>query len=100
MAMGNLTGKARSHAFLRCAFVVVAAHARPVEGHQAPSHLSGLVLVMVDADLLGPPLKWEPSCGGALFPHLYAPLDTSAAIWVTELPDGEARAACLGSLPD
>lgn len=24
-------------------------------------------------------LKWEPSRGGALFPHLYAPLDVNAA---------------------
>ena len=64
------------------------------------SHLRGLVLVMVDADQLGPSLKWEPSRGGALFPHLYAPLDTAAAIWVKELPDGEARAEFLANLPD
>jgi uncharacterized protein (DUF952 family) len=63
-------------------------------------HLGGLVLVMVDADRLGPLLKWEPSRGGALFPHLYAPLDPAAAIWVKELPDGEARATFLTSLPD
>jgi uncharacterized protein (DUF952 family) len=63
-------------------------------------HLTGLVLVIVDANRLGPSLKWEPSRGGALFPHLYAPLDTSAAISVTELPDGEARAAVLDGLPD
>jgi uncharacterized protein (DUF952 family) len=59
-----------------------------------------LVLVAVDADQLGPSLKWEPSRGGALFPHLYAPLDTSAARWVKELPDGEARAAFLAGLLD
>jgi uncharacterized protein (DUF952 family) len=29
--------------------------------------------------------------GGALFPHLYAPLNTSAAISVTGLPDGQVR---------
>jgi uncharacterized protein (DUF952 family) len=63
------------------------------------SHLRGLVLVTVDADQLGPSLKWEPSRGGALFPHLYAPLDTAAAIWVKELPDGETRAAFLAGLP-
>jgi len=59
------------------------------------SHLTGLVLVTVDADQLGPALKYEPSRGGALFPHLYAPLDTSSALWVKELPDGEARARFL-----
>jgi uncharacterized protein (DUF952 family) len=63
------------------------------------SHLTGLVVVMVDADRLGPSLRWEISRGGALFPHLYAPLDTSAAIWVKELPNGEARAALLATLP-
>ena len=35
----------------------------------------GLVLLSVDAraleDALGDALKWEPSRGGALFPHLY-----------------------------
>ena len=58
-----------------------------------------LMLVVVDANRLGPSLKWESSRGGALFPHLYAPLDTSAAISVTELPDGEARGAFLDGLP-
>ena len=31
-----------------------------------------LTLVGVDAEALGPLLRWEPSRGGALFPHLYA----------------------------
>jgi uncharacterized protein (DUF952 family) len=35
----------------------------------------GLLLVAVDAEALGEALRWEPSRGGALFPHLYAPLD-------------------------
>ena len=64
------------------------------------SQLTDLVLVMVDADRLGPSLKWERSRGGALFPHLYAPLDTSAVLTVKELPDGEERTAHLASLPD
>ena len=34
----------------------------------------GLWLLTVDAEALGPALKWEPSRGGALFPHLYGPL--------------------------
>ena len=37
-----------------------------------------LVLVAVDADALGDALKWEPSRGGALFPHLYGALDLQA----------------------
>ena len=35
---------------------------------------AGLLLVAVDAAALGAALKYEPSRGGALFPHLYAPL--------------------------
>lgn len=48
----------------------------------------GLVLVAVDAGGLGEALKWEPSRGGALFPHLYAALDPAAALWVRPLPLG------------
>jgi uncharacterized protein (DUF952 family) len=45
----------------------------------------GLVLVAVDADALGPALKWEPSRGGALFPHLYGVLSLDAVLWVKPL---------------
>jgi uncharacterized protein (DUF952 family) len=45
-----------------------------------------LVLVAVDADALGDKLKWEPSRGGALFPHLYAALDVKAVHRVDPLP--------------
>jgi uncharacterized protein (DUF952 family) len=57
----------------------------------AAKHFSGvpdLVLVAVDAEALGPMLKWEPSRGGALFPHLYRSLPLSAVLWVTPLPLG------------
>jgi uncharacterized protein (DUF952 family) len=64
------------------------------------AQLTGLVLVKVDADQLGSSLKWEPSRGGALFPHLYTPLDAAAAVWVKEFPDGDARGAFLASLVD
>jgi uncharacterized protein (DUF952 family) len=36
---------------------------------------TGLVLLELVAEDFGADLKWEPSRGGALFPHLYAPLD-------------------------
>lgn len=42
--------------------------------------MRGLVLVALDADALGPNLKWEPARDGALFPHLYAPLNAALAI--------------------
>lgn len=49
---------------------------------------AGLKLVAVDGQALGDALKWEPSRGGSLFPHLYAPLPLSAVIWVKDLPLG------------
>lgn len=45
----------------------------------------GLVLVAVEADALGAALRYEPSRGGALFPHLYGPLTVPAARWVKPL---------------
>jgi uncharacterized protein (DUF952 family) len=54
-------------------------------------HFAGrddLVLVAVEADALGDALKWEPSRGGAVFPHLYGALSTSAALWTKPLPLG------------
>ena len=41
---------------------------------------SGLQIVAVDLDVLGDAVKWEESRGGALFPHLYAPLSLDAVI--------------------
>jgi uncharacterized protein (DUF952 family) len=49
---------------------------------------TGLVLAAFDALSLGPALVWETSRGGALFPHLYAPLDPALALWVRDLPLG------------
>lgn len=36
--------------------------------------VDGLFLAKLDSDALGDALKWEPSRGGALFPHLYRAL--------------------------
>ena len=49
---------------------------------------SDLVLVACDADRLGPALKWEPSRGGALFPHLFRPLTLADVVWDKSLPLG------------
>ena len=57
----------------------------------AAKHFAGqtdLLLVAIDGATLGDALKWELSRGGALFPHLYAPLDPRAAISVRPLPLG------------
>lgn len=59
---------------------------------------TGLILVAVDAERLGPQLKWEPSRGGALFPHLYGPLSLEAVRWVRPLPDEVAGRRPLPTL--
>ena len=48
----------------------------------------GLVLLTVDAEALGAALKWEPSRGGELFPHLYGTLPVAAVLRVDKLPLG------------
>jgi uncharacterized protein (DUF952 family) len=57
----------------------------------AARHFAGqgeLVLVAVEAEALGDVLRYEPSRGGDLFPHLYAPLRLDAVRWVRPLPLG------------
>jgi uncharacterized protein (DUF952 family) len=46
----------------------------------------GLFLLALDAEKLGDALQWEPSRGGDLFPHLYAPLRLADVIWAVPLP--------------
>ena len=46
----------------------------------------GLILAAVEADTLGDALKWEPSRGGALFPHLYRALERAEVVWAKPLP--------------
>lgn len=47
-----------------------------------------LVILEVDAPALGSDLRWEPSRGGALFPHLYADLPLTAVTRFAALPLG------------
>lgn len=57
----------------------------------AARHFAGqsdLVLVAVDANALGEDLRWEPSRGGALFPHLYRALRMDDVVWDKSLPLG------------
>lgn len=57
----------------------------------AAKHFAGqsdLLLIAVDGDRLGAALRYEPSRGGALFPHLYAPLDPRVVRWVVPLAEG------------
>lgn len=48
--------------------------------------LKDLVVLEVEGDDLGPALRWEPSRGGDLFPHLYAPLAVADVKAVHEAP--------------
>lgn len=46
-------------------------------------HFAGrndLVLIEVDTHALTAEVRWESSSGGTLYPHLYGPLPTAAAI--------------------
>jgi uncharacterized protein (DUF952 family) len=59
---------------------------------------AGLLLIAVEAERLGPALRFEPSRGGALFPHLHASLSLGAVRWIAPLaldgdgvPDVHAR---------
>ncbi|MSO93214.1 MAG: DUF952 domain-containing protein [Rhodospirillales bacterium] len=49
---------------------------------------TGLVLLSVDPARVSQILKWEPSRGGQLFPHLYGALPLAAVIRVDPLPLG------------
>ena len=52
---------------------------------------AGLLLIAVDGLALGDALRWEPSRGGELFPHLYGELGLGAVTGIAELrlrPDG------------
>ena len=49
---------------------------------------SDLVVLEAEADDLGEALRWEPSRGGDLFPHLYGPLDAARVLDVAEAPLG------------
>jgi uncharacterized protein (DUF952 family) len=56
----------------------------------AAKHFAGqsdLLLLAVDAEALSAALKWEPSRGGELFPHLYAALPLTAVRWKRPLAD-------------
>ena len=58
-----------------------------------------LVVLAIEADDLGAELRWEPSRGGALFPHLYKPLDVARVLKVTDAPldaDGVPQLGVLG----
>jgi uncharacterized protein (DUF952 family) len=67
----------------------------------ARKHFSGrgdLVLLAADPVPLGAALRDEVSRGGALFPHLYAPLPLAAVLWDKPIPLDPAGRPVLPSL--
>jgi len=57
----------------------------------AAKHFAGvtdLLLVAVPAAAMRDAIRWEPSRGGDLFPHLYGPLPVAMVAWVKPLPTG------------
>lgn len=88
-ATGWFTGSPVDHAD---GFIHLSDSAQVAE--TAAKHFAGqddLLLVAIAEAQLGDTLRWEPSRGGALFPHLYGPLDVSKIIWAKPLgrrPDG------------
>ena len=58
---------------------------------------TALFLIEVDADALGDALRWEPSRGDELFPHLYGELDLGA---VTNVLDMHARSDGSHDIPE
>jgi uncharacterized protein (DUF952 family) len=79
---GALIDLADGYIHLSAADQVVETAARHFAGQ------TGLLLAAFDAEKLGEKLIWEPSRGGALFPHLYAALPMHLALWVKPLPIG------------
>ena len=68
----------------------------------AAKHYAGqsdLMLIEVDLDALGETLVWEPSRGGALFPHIYGPLPVAATRGVRALSVTDAGEMILSELP-
>ena len=83
-AVGRFDGSAKD---LADGFIHLSTAAQA--GETARLHFAGqagLVLLALDADALGAALRWEPSRGGQMFPHLYGPLDPALVVAVVPLP--------------
>ena len=57
-----------------------------------------LTILEVESEGLGEALKWEPSRGGDLFPHLYRPLESAEVISARGVPLDGAGVPVLGDL--
>ncbi len=72
-------------------YIHLSTHAQLTE--TVDKHFAGqanLWIASVDLEALEDVVKWEPSRGGQLFPHLYAPLPLSAVLAYGELTRDDA----------
>jgi uncharacterized protein (DUF952 family) len=60
--------------------------------------IENLMLIVVDVDRLDGELQWEPSRGGALFPHLYGTFRVEAVIEVEPVARGRDGSFVFPSL--
>ena len=85
---GSPVDIADGYIHLSCASQVAATSDKHFSG------VDGLVMAAVDLLGLGDSLRWEPSRGGQLFPHIYGLLPIGAVISVAPLertPDGAVK---------
>ncbi len=75
-AVGSYAGSAVDHADGYIHLSTEAQLAETAAKHYAGR--TGLLLLTVDLAVLGETVVWEPSRGGALFPHIYGPLPVTA----------------------
>jgi uncharacterized protein (DUF952 family) len=85
---GSSADIADGYIHLSCASQVAATLEKHFSG------VDGLVLAAVDLSGLGDTVRWEPSRGGQLFPHIYGLLPVAAVVSVAALertPDGTVK---------
>ena len=65
------------------------------------SRIDGLVLAAVDLSVLGDTVRWEPSRGGQLFPHIYGLLPVGAVVSTATLSEPlMGQSSCPLRVPD
>ncbi|MBQ0901415.1 DUF952 domain-containing protein [Micromonospora sp. U21] len=95
-AVGHLVGSAVDR---QDGFIHLSAADQVVE--TARRHFTGatgLTLLTVDPERLGDALRWEPSRGNQLFPHLYGPLPVTAVVSTQTLPADQPAADAVATL--
>ncbi|MDZ5646625.1 DUF952 domain-containing protein [Nitrospirillum sp. BR 11828] len=87
LAVGVYAGSSQDQADGFIHFSTAAQIVESAAKHRAGQ--TGLLILTVDPAPLGDALKYEPSRGGQLFPHMYGGLPVSAVLRADPLPLGE-----------